>query len=52
MLNNMHLIPKYNFNTSFLDEADNEVYPEDLVIDIFDVIINSKLGMILLKIDD
>jgi hypothetical protein len=41
----MHLIPKYDFNISFLDEADNEEYPEDLVIDIFDVIINSKLGI-------
>jgi len=41
----MHLIPKYNFNISFLDEVDNEVYPEDLVIDIFDVIVNSKLGI-------
>lgn len=28
-----------------LDEADNEVYPEDLIIDIFNVIINSKLGI-------
>lgn len=41
----MHLIPKYNFNISFLEEIDNDLYPEDLVIDIFDVIMNSKLGI-------
>jgi len=41
----MHVIPKYNFSISFLEEIDNELYPEDLVIDIFDVIMNSKLGI-------
>lgn len=41
----MQVIPKYNFSISFLEEIDNELYPEDLVIDIFDVIMNSKLGI-------
>ncbi len=41
----MHLIPKYNFNISFLEEVDNDLYSEDLVADIFDVIMNSRLGI-------
>ncbi|UUC44416.1 hypothetical protein [Flavobacterium cerinum] len=41
----MHVSPKYDFEISFLEEIDKELYPEDLVTGIFEVIMNTRLGI-------